>query len=395
MNQRWRVVAFLALLLLATGVLVLAFAWPGRGVPWRPERVHDLPPDRFESPVSRLTRVASGLRVEGRNQDGWGLALQQVPALDGRDYRYLCFDLDRIPPLARPVALWKYEGRVTLIPLPDAPFADGCVDLLRIAEWSVEPKILGIGIVPVDYVAPNLVPEGDFELRAMRLESSSWKGALSEMWMRWSAYRPWEFRANSTAGFELYQRPALTTLQAFAAAWLALALAMAAAVLGARSARKMALPVLACVAILLTAYHLNQLRMRAAVAGMAAAAAQEHPAQRLAVEPAFAAASDAFRARLASDSLDPRLLFHAGRRYLQEYPAWLLRTHDVGILPDANHLPSQAALRDYMLVMTDTGSWSFDPANGELRVGDQARRAAPYFAQGPLRVFRFDTVPSP
>lgn len=388
--MRWRVLALLAALCATTTLLVAAFAWPGAEVPWRAQQRLNLPLEAFSSPVGNVTRTETGLRVEGANDKGLSMAFQAVEAFEAERYRYFCFDFAQIPSLLRPGIAWQDEAQSYLREVPEAPFANACVDLRRYPEWKGTIRTLGVLMAPIDYVPPSLIPAKGFELHAAYLESPSWRGALAELWMRWSAYRPWEFRANSTAGFELYpQRGDFGSVQAFVAASVALCLLVVMLILGRRAARRAAMSVVVAGAVLLALVELNQLRMRNAVARDALAVAMPDAGKPLSLLPQLQEATSALATKLRDAGERPRIIVHGGTGYLREFPSWLLRSHDVGILSWADSLPSQDRLANNLLVLTDATDWSFDAARGELTVKGDVRRAVPYFESEGMKVFRF------
>ena len=77
---------------------------------------------------------------------------------------------------------------------------------------------------------------------------------------------------------------------------------------------------------------------------------------------------------------------------MREFPAWLLRRFDVGIVGWADQLPAQERLEDTLLVITDAKDWNYDAARNEVTVKKQTRRAVPYFEAEGLLVFRFEAA---
>jgi hypothetical protein len=380
--------AAFVLLLVASGAALLAlFARPDGGVVATGGEAFELPIANFGSSASRVAITASGVRAEGADGAGVTLLMQSFEPIDAGDFRYLSFDLDRIPTLSRPILVWGDGSALRLAALPDTPFARATVDLTRLPDWTGQVSQLGIALMPTDYLAPALLPETTFELRRMRLEPVGWGGALRTLWSDWSAYRPWNGRSNHTLGFELGARGA--SLQAFLASWLAAALLVLRLCFGAGAVRRCAIPIVLAVVLGLALLQLRQLAIRAAV-GSSAAAVAAAPERPLAALPDLGAAAFALNARLREEGERRRVLVYGTGLFLSEYPTWLLREQDAATLRTIDALPTQAQLEGWLLVLAGEGDWSFDAASGSLRLGTQQRQASLWFDAGALKAYRFD-----
>ncbi len=391
---------FAFLLSLMTGSLVLGFAWPGTSAPWIAATSRDLPLAEFESPASQVSLTQATVRAVGADAQGATQLMQSVAALNASDYRYFSFDVDGSTSVSKRVLMWRGSEGQGVVALPDTPLGRGSVDLSRVPGWKGTIDSIGVIALPTDYLPAAAITEASLELRAARLESVSWRGALATLWSEWSSYRPWMGRSSNTGGLEL-GTGAGASLQAFLAAWLASVLIAVALCFGIVRVRRLSLPLLVFGCALLALWQIRQLGARAAVASDAAALVNDHqPPLFLAAQPQLAAAAHALSEHLQADveqadveqadDEHARLLVHGSSQFLGEYSTWLLRTQEVAMIWAPDQLPAQEALTDWLLVLVGQGDWQYSAESGRLRLGPHERAAAIYFDAGVMKAYRFD-----
>lgn len=385
-----RQLLFAFLLMLITALLALVFAWPGGSAPSTAATSRDLPLAEFESPASQVSLTEATVRAEGADAQGATQLMQSVAALNASDYRYFTFDVDGSTSVSKRVLLWRGSEGQGVVAMPDAPWGRGTIDLSRVPGWKDTIDTVGVISLPTDYLPAAAMTEAVLELRAARLESVSWRGALAALWSEWSSYRPWMGRSSNTGGLEL-GTGAGASLQAFLAAWLASVLIAAALCFGSARVRRFSLPLLVIGCALLALWQIRQLGARAAVASDAAALVNDHqPPLLLAAQPQLAAAAHALSAHLQGDDEHARLLVHGSSQFLGEYSTWLLRTQEVAMIWAPEQLPAQEALTDWLLVLVGQGDWEYSKETGRLRLGPHERAAALYFDAGVMKAYRFD-----
>jgi hypothetical protein len=385
----------LYVLLLGVGcaALLLLFAHPGAGVGWDPAQTHPLALTGFQSPVATVAVRESTVHAEGADAQGMTVLMQSSAGLVAAQWRHLHYSLESGSPARKYLLVWRSDAGPGVAPLPVPP-SSGTIDLARHAAWQGSIEWLGVAAAPVDYLAASAFESPTLELRELRLDGPSWRGALAALWTEWSGARPWTGRSSNTAGFELSQ-VAGPSFTAFVASLLALAGLLAWLLLGRESIRR-ALPGLLVVAILLPgAWQVRQLWHRAAAASAAAGLAATRPQSPLAAQPQLAVAARRLSEQLKTESGRPRLLVHGANQFLGEYPVWLLREHDVAMLWSGDGLPPADAPGDWRVVLVGSGDWSYDAAAGRLRIGSQERAAQPFADLGVLKGYRLQPEGTP
>lgn len=388
-----RRVLYLLLLAVGCAALLLLFAHPGAGAGWRPTQTHPMALTGFESPAATVALRESTVHAEGADAQGMTVLMQRSAGLAAAQWRYLRYSIEPGSPARKYLLVWRSDAGSGMAPLPVPP-TRGTIDLARHAAWQGSIEWLGVAAAPVDYLAASAFDSPALELRELRLDGPSWRGALAALWTEWSGARPWTGRSSNTAGFELapVAGPSLT---AFVAATLALAGLLTWWLFG-RDAARRALPVLMVVAIVLPgAWQVRQLWHRGAAASAAAALVATRPQSPLAAQPQLAVAARRLSEQLKTETGRPRLLVHGANQFLGEYPVWLLREHDVALLWSGDLLPPADAAGDWRVVLVGNGDWAYDAAAGRLRIGTQERIAQPFADLGVLKAYRLQPAATP
>jgi hypothetical protein len=382
-----------ALLLVAAASLLVAFAWPGAGAPWRAASTLELEPSQFDSGNGTPQRPGEVLRIEVPAGLGVIDARQALSIPDAAAFRYFAFDAG-VDSAMQLFLVWQGSEGPGRVALPRTLSQSATLDLSRIAAWKGRIDQVGIQAVPADYVPTAALPAVTLELRAARLESVNLRAALGELATQWLAYRPWTGRSNNTGGSELAGGvgPSLTAASALL---LFASLLLLRLVFGAAAWRVAAQGAVLLAGGLLALWQVAQLGARAHVAHRAERLIEAHPGMALSAQPSLAAATDALSRQIEQDDWQPRMLTFGAGRFLAEYPAWLLRRYDVASLAAPEQLPSQASLQESLLVLVGVGDWSYAAERRELTLGTQTRTAEPYFDAGLLKAYYFDAGEAP
>jgi hypothetical protein len=385
-----RCLGYAAALLAGAALLLLAFAWPGPGVPWQASERFDLALAQFESPGEVAIREAS-VRATGADAGGVTLLRQATPGLSAEAWRYLRYRIDEAAPSTKRMLVWNGEAGQDTALLPSAA---GTLDLGRHPGWKGTIAWLGVAAAPIDYLPAAALESAEVELHQLQLEAPSWRGALAALWSDWRAATPWSGRSLNTGGFELAPRAA-PSLTGFVAACAALAAAFAFALFGRAAGRRALLPIMLLALVLPALHQLAQLTGRGASASAAARLAHDRPDTPLAAQPQLAAAALRLSRGLQDAGGAPRLLVHGASQFLGEYSVWLLRAHDVAMLWEPAMLPPPGAAGDWRVVLVGAGDWEFDPARGRLRIGREERAAMADVDAGVMKSYRLSAGAAP
>jgi hypothetical protein len=376
---------FAAALMLAALVLFAAFARPPFDAPWSAAHTLVSDPNAWESAVSGLRIEGAGVVARGAAANGTTMLLQAAEPFEASRFRYLAYDLG-LERTDKAHFLWRSNGQLRNVFLPDAPGGDGVFDLQGVPGWEGQVDAIGVAASPTDVVHPSYVAEREFVLRSLRLESPSWRGALAALRDHWTAYRPWTGRSNNTGGFE-FSPKAGASLTLFSALLAMLALGLAFAFFGAAKARRWLVPAVGVAALLLALVQLEQLALRGAVA-RAAAARADSPARPLSAQPLLAAAAIDLSSRLRSEGRT-RVFVGGESQFFAEYTTWLLRGHNAAVLAPIGSLPATLDAPAFV-VLAGKGPWQFDVAAGRLTVGDRHWAGQLVHDGGVLRAYRIE-----
>ena len=338
-----RALAFVGLLILSAVGLILAFAWPGAGVPWQARMVRELPLSEFGSSGSSISLEGDVLRASGAPGAPAVDLMQSLTPMAAADVAYFRFDAERGGAASQLMLFWQGSAGEGRAALPIAPGGTATLELSRLETWKGEIHTMGLIAMPVDYLPAVAWTESTLSLREARLESRSWRGALGSLATQWWAFRPWTGRSNNTAGTELAggAGPSLVAFVALLVLISALSLLTA---FGRATLRVHAMSWVATGCVVLALWQVAQLSARASSATTARRAVQAAPGSDLSAQPQLAAATAVLSQRLAQEGGRPRVLIHGQGRFLSEYPAWLLREHDVASLQTPDQLPPQDRL---------------------------------------------------
>jgi hypothetical protein len=373
------------LLVLGAAVLLVLFAGWRPGMPWQPQRVLEIDPLRWQGQGATVRRDGDAVHVSGATAEGASLIVQALSAFDTADYRYLQLRTTGPDGDRRGYLLLQTESGNRSIQLPGHPAGALSVDLGAQKDWQGRVQALGLVMQPTDYIAGHLAPAPHYVLGAMRFESANLRAALAALADRWYAYRPWNGRSNHTGGFEHGADPG-PSLQGFVAALLGWWIVLLWATRHPRRMQAARAAVLAGVAVL--AIQLGgQLALRAAVAVSSARLAAGHPEWPPSAMPAMANEAAGLLDDWAS-APPPRVLVWGNDNFTREYPVWLLRAHNVAWLV----VPAQLSLLAQpepgsVLVLGGRSGWTYDPARGELQLGETRLPAQPRQQGAWLHVF--------
>ncbi len=378
MSLRLVLIGSFAAVVAAVALFAIASA-PDRMPPWNAERQMRLQVDRFASPSGDVQVADDRLVTKAANAAAQTIVLHDGLAFDAGDYRFMRFDLRMTPPSTRPLLLWNTPGglRSGAVPWHSGPIT---VDLARLQGWEGEISALGLALVPLEPLSTAASADRRLELGEVSLSSDNRRDAMAALWGEWIAYRPWGGRSINTGGFALpiergvRPTPALAIIAAVVG--LALWLAMR---------RRAGWRVFAVVVLLawvaLDLMQLRQLHWRGEVAAAARAGA---PADEpLTAQPTLAAPIARLIA-LLDRTPAARVIVHGDNEFSRQYPAYLLRGHDVATLPGVDALPDDAVERGAVLVLFGAGTWRFDPARGVLQFGERTLPATLLLADEPV-----------
>jgi hypothetical protein len=385
-TQPLRWTAFACGLAAGVAVLLLALARPGDDAPWHPAEVRELPLSDFASPTARIALREAGLHFEAP-APGMAELVHAVDGFDAERYRFVAYSFQDLPVANRLLLTWQGEHGRGFTALPDPVGAGGHFDLGRVPGWKGRIEVVGLALVPTDYAAAEVLPAPSLSLLRLELESSSWRGALSALLTEWTAYRGWTGRSINTSGFDFGSRKT-SSLTAFVALAGVLVLVLLRLSFGAGALRRAAMPVIVACAALLVFEQMRQHALRVAVAAQAAAGASADPSRPLAAHPPLAMDSTALLAQLHRDGLRLRTWVHGPGGFFSEYPVWLLREQDAGLIESPDGLPSNESMPDSLLVLVGRGDWSFDAATSRLSVGNRTLSAQRYFEGQGLVAYR-------
>jgi len=385
----------LRLLLVVVGgvlILLLLAGWHP-GMPWSPATTLSPEITRWQG-QGVITRVANGeLAVSGSNPDGSSLVAQSLPAFEAGGYRYLQLETDGLVGDRLVFLLLQSNGENRRIQLPGHPDGWLVTDLAQQAGWRGPVQALGLLILPTNYLSGHLAETPDYRLLTLRFESPNLRAALAALFDRWFGYRPWNGRSNHTGGYE-HGAPSGPPLQGFVAAllgWVLLVLWLTRHPARMRVATRAAL----LGGLFLAVHQIGQLALRSEVAMRSARIAADHPDWPLGAMPAMQREAD----RLLDNwrvAPPPRVLVWGQQGFFREYPTWLLRERNVASLV----LPSQLALLPHpepgtVLVLGGKEGWTYDPARGELQLGETRIAAQPRQQGSLLHVFAIGAGASP
>jgi hypothetical protein len=373
-------IAVLAALVVA--MLLLAwFAGIERGMPWSaPQRVI-LDLERLQLDGARLQRVGERLEIHGASAGGVSLLMQPVEPFDAESMRYFSLRLRNVPPVYRAMVVWRRDGQLHAVPFPGMLRAQATLDLAQFEQWQGRIDAIGFAVMPTEYLAAALTLGRRFEFESGALAAPAAREALAALWTGWIAYRPWNGRSNHTAGFELSAVPA-PSLQAFVFALLGI-VAGALWLSGGGSLLQRHAAWLLLVALAVPAVRQSlQLLMRAESAAHASVLAAGNPAWPLAAMPALAHEAIALDHILRTRA-PARVAVWGATGFHREYPAWLLREHNVASL----NYPAQLSgvTEDLVLVLAGDDGWTFE--DGMLSLPDIRVPARALFDGRQLRAF--------
>lgn len=380
-----RKAVFAAALLLAGLALFVAFARPPSQAPWSAVETWAANPSAWEASGVQLRSEGAGVVAHGAAANGTTMLLQAAGPFEASQWRYLSYDL-ALERTDKAYFLWRSGGQLRNVFLPDAAGGDGVLDLQGVPGWDGRVDAIGIAASPTDVLHPGYVAERDFAVRALRLQSPSWRAALVALRDQWSAYRPWTGRSNNTGGFE-FSSAAGASLTLFIALLSAIAVALAFAALGRARARRLVVPVVGVAALVLALMQFEQLVLRDAVASAADARAID-PARPLSAQPALSAAAIELSQALR-DAGRTRVFVAGADQFLGEYTTWLLREHNAALVAPVQALPATLETPAF-LVLAGSGPWQFDVPAGRLTIGERHWAARLVHDGGLLRAYRLE-----
>lgn len=385
--SRARLLAAALLGLIASFALLLDFAGVRADTPLRPALEREWPLAFTSSTQAQLINEPGGLKVIGNPAEGMVMISAELAPFAASELRFFDIELAQTSTLLRGLLIWRSEGQIHNVALPGHVAGTHTLDLATVPGWSGQVDLLGLVLLPTDYLAAERAPPRDSVLHSARLSSDGWGPRLRALWTQWTAYRPWNGRSNHTAGYEL-SASAGPSLTAFVAALLLLALVLGALAWGWAGAGRAAQRVALAALLLLAGWQTTQLALRAGVAMEARAALGDDHSAPLAALPALA--QDALELQAVLQPLQPpRLMVWGGNGFYREYPTWLLRRFNAGSLRMPEDLQRAASQRpDALLVMAGSEGWNFDAATGLLTAAPSVVAAEPLFAGRLLQLFR-------
>lgn len=385
MTRRSRRLVGTAIGAVATALLVLLFAAPRLSAPWLAAATGFAPQD-WVSPSGHAKVEGELLRVQAGNPPGTALITHEPLQLQAAQFRYLHYRASEIADDARMLLLWRGEGDLQRQVLPRV-LRGGTLDLAQLPGWNGEIRMLGVAVVPIDYLAADAVTQQEFVLARLELRPDNWASAVSALLTDWLAPRPWTGASINTGGNEFGLES--SSLTGFVACWIGLML-VGVRVLAGRVALQRAAPLLVLAGACLLALDLGRdVLGRTVAVTHAAARVADVPQRPLAADPGLAADATQLRAALAQEAAArTRMLVHAGHPFRRDYAVYLLRDFDVAALLDLRRFATRATLDGAVLVLADRDGWAFDAQTSQITLGGQSRLAIPLWQGDHLVAFR-------
>lgn len=367
-------------------VLLVLFAAPTFSSPLVAAQRVAFAPGEWTSPSSRLVPVDDGVRVEGEATPGNAMVTREDITVSAAALRYLHYRADSLDADARLILLWRSEDGVERRLLPRL-VNRGAIDLAESPAWRGDITMLALVVIPVDYLAAEVVPEQAFVLGSVELRSDNWLSALDVLVTDWLAPRPWSGASINTAGGEFGVRGA--SLTAFVACWIAWIL-LVVRVAGGRAALRCVWPAVLAVGVGVLALDLGRdLLDRTRAVRSASARLTAPDAVPLGADPALVA--DATHLRVALGAHE-RIVVHGDPPFQRDYTVYLLREFDVAQLLDLRGFATRATLNNAVLVIAGGDGSEFDEAASMLQIDGQARAAAPLWHGDRLRAYRLGSA---
>lgn len=367
-----------------TFALTLVFAAPRLSAPFVAAQEFEFAPQDWVSPSSSIVPEGNAVRVEAGSSPGTALIVREPLQLPAAQFRYLHYRASGISADARLLLLWRGEGEMQRQLLPRV-LRGGVVDLTTLPGWEGEIQMVGVAVVPIDYLAADAIAQQTFMLQRAVLRSDNWISAASALLTDWLAPRPWTGASINTSGGEFGRDAA--PLTGFVACWIGLMLLCVRLLLG-RDRMQRVMPVLVLLGAGLLALDLaRDLLDRTLAVKHAAARVADAPQWPLAADPALAAEVGQLQATFAQDA-PARVLVYAAHPFRRDYTVYLLRAFDVGALLNLRSFDTRKTLDNAVLVFADRDGWEFDADTSRLTLGGRSRIAVPLWQGEQLIAFR-------